>query len=387
VLAPGADLRIDQIALPDEIAWTLFEPLVVQETGDEAAVEARNAQATEALEGVMARSWVILNRAPTLSPTALLAFHPVREPSSAIRIHPLVCHLLDADFDGDQAAVHLPVTKAGQREAGELLSVAGHLARDPGLVEALLPPPEALWGLASLGLADGGLSEIAELAGCEIAAPNGVLNEDTLAEAMREVLARDGIEAVLSALQRLTDRGFEVVRASGASMSPFIGESLSMPVDPAGDDAEAWDAYKAELDELLLSSTDYASPDLGPQLLAIKVRARGRVHLRLLLGHWGPYEDIRGDSLVIRRSLVEGFTPEALFAYMAAARKGLARVWQRWEELGRQAKDRYSSSFTVLARARRAERPGIVFGRAAANGEIDPLTDVESRLLVGLPVE
>jgi hypothetical protein len=203
---------------------------------------------------------------------------------------------------------------------------------------------------------------------------------------MRKVMARDGIDAVLSALQRLMDRGLEVVRASGASMSPFIGESLSLPAGPDGEAVEGWEAYKAELDELLLSSADYDSPDIGPQLLAIKVRARGRAHLRALLGHWGPYDDIRGNRLVLRRSLVEGFAPEALLAYMAAARKGLARVWQRWEGMNKELMDRPSSSFTVLARARRSDRPGIVFARAAANGEVDPLTDVEGRLLVGLPV-
>jgi hypothetical protein len=299
----------------------------------------------------------------------------------------LVCGLLDADFDGDQAAVHLPVTEAAQREAGELLSVAGHLARDPSLLKALLPPPEALWGLASLGLTEGGLDEIATLAGCGVSAPNGVINEDTLAEAMHKVMARDGVEAVLSALQRLMDRGFKVVRGSGASLSPFIGESLSLPADPEGENVESWDAYRAELDELLLSSTDYTSPDIGPQLLAIKVRARGRAHLRALLGHWGPYDDIRGKKLVVRRNLVEGLDPEALFAYIAAARKGLAQVWQRWEVLNKERRDRPSSSFTVLARARRSDRPGIVFARAAANGEVDPLTEVEARLLVGLPVE
>jgi hypothetical protein len=386
VLAPGADLRIDQLALPDEMAWTLYGPLAAGELGDEKAVKTRGEEASHALDKVMARSWVILNRAPTFSPTALLAFRPTRDPGSAIRIHPLTCRLLDTDFDGDQAAIYLPLTEAAQREAGQLLSVAGHLARDPSLLKALLPPPEALWGLASLGLTDGGLNEIAALAGCEVAAPNGVINEDTLAEAMHLVMGRDGIEAVLSALQRLMDRGFEVVQASGASISPFIGESLSLPADPDGDAVELWDAYKAELDELLLSSTDYTSPDIGPQLLAIKVRARGRVHLRTLLGHWGPYGDIRGNKLVVRRSLVEGFAPEALFAYMAAARKGLAQIWQRWEGLNKEMMDRPSSSFTVLARARRAERPGIVFCRAAANGEVDPLTDIESRLLVGLPV-
>ena len=309
----------------------------------------------------------------------MLAFHPLRDPGPAIRLHPLSCALLDADFDGDQAAIHVPVTEAAQREAGARLSIAGHLARDPGLIADLLPPPEALWGLASLGLSDGGL------AGIEVAAPNGVINEDTLAEAMGVVLAREGVNAALAALQRLMDRGFAVARASGASMSPFIGESLAVPTPPEGDDPERWEAFREEVVERLLSRTDYDSPDLGPQLLAIKVRARGRRHLPSLICPWGAHEDIHGERLIIRHSLVEGYAPEEMFAYVASARKGLANVWQRWQQMSREGVDRPTASFTVLARARRAKHPGIVFARAAAAGEVDPLTDVESRLMVGLP--
>jgi len=386
MLVPGADLCLDQLALPEEMAWALYGPLAARELGDQQAVMARDERASRALDCVMARSWVVLNRAPTLSPTALLAFHPLRDPSSAIRIPILVCRLLDADFGGDQAAIHLPVTEAGQKEAGEKLSVAGHLARDPGLIRELLPLPEGLWGLARLGLRAGGMEEIAHIAGVQVAAPNGVLNEDTLADAMRRVLSDKGIDAALEAPQRLNRRGLEETRASGASMSPTIGRGLDLPTPPEGDEDEAWEAYRAELDELLLSSRDYGNMHIGPQLLAIKVQARGRTHLRALLGPWGPYQDIYGERMVIRHSLLEGFAPHELVAYTAAARKGLARMWQRWQEIGHEIESRPSALSTVLARARRSQRPGIVFARAAANGEVDPLTDVESRLWVGLPV-
>ena len=132
-------------------------------------VKSRVEQAAQTLNEVMARSWVILNRAPTLTPTALLAFHPLRQPDRVIRLHPLACEILNADFDGDQAAIFVPVTEGAQREAGERLSVASHLARDPTLLGALLPPPEALWGLANLGLSEEGRQEIAHMTG--VAAP------------------------------------------------------------------------------------------------------------------------------------------------------------------------------------------------------------------------
>ena len=58
---------------------------------------------------------VILNRAPTFEPTALMAFHPVRVPGHAMHFHPLLCKWLNGDFDGDQAAIYLPITEAGQK--------------------------------------------------------------------------------------------------------------------------------------------------------------------------------------------------------------------------------------------------------------------------------
>ena len=128
----GANLRLDQVGLPAEIAWKLFGPLVARELGNSDDVRARTARAAEALDALMERSWVIINRAPTLTPTCLLAFHPVRLPDPVTRLHPLVCPLLNADFDGDTASVFLPITAAAQCEAGERLSVAAHLARDPG---------------------------------------------------------------------------------------------------------------------------------------------------------------------------------------------------------------------------------------------------------------
>jgi hypothetical protein len=335
------------------------------------------------LDAVMARSWVIVNRAPTLTPTAHLAFHPVRDPGSAIRLHPLACPLLDGDFDGVQVAVFLPLTGGAQREAGERLSIAAHLARDPALVRALIPPPEAVWGLAYLGQTEEGRREIAQLASLD--AFQGPITQAALLEAMTGVYRRDGAEATLAVLDGLIRRGFEAVRDSGASMSPTVGTTLHLPPMPAGSDGEVWAAYREELSELILSGTDYADLDLGAQRLAVRVRARGRRHLPALLGPLGPVENAGGDVVVVRHSRVEGLTAEELYATAAGARLGLARYWLRWESgTHRTRRDEDDERFTVLARARRADRPGIVFARAAASGERDPLSDVESRLLVGL---
>jgi hypothetical protein len=390
VIAPGVGLSVNQVALPDEIAWALYSPLVARELGVDLPVDRESDRAQQALEAVMSRTWVVVNRAPSLTPTAHLAFQPVREPGSAIHLHPLVTGLLDADFDGDQVAVFLPLTEEAQHEAGGRLTVAAHLARDPSLIETLLPPPEAIWGLAYLGLDRAGLREVAELAGTEVRTSRSLITRGTLAEALHGLLRDRGPDAVLAALEHLMARGLEVVQASGASMSAFIGQSLQRPPLPGDDDEAAWEAYREALAEQILTGTDYDDLELGAQLLAVNVRARGRLHLAALLGPAGPKVNAEGETVVIRHSRVEGLTPEELYAKAAGARQGLAELAWRWEGLGREMRAPSGGrdqpeQFTLLARARRSTRPGIVFARAAANGEVDPLEDSQSRLLVGLP--
>jgi hypothetical protein len=128
VISPAIGLQPDQVGLPDSMIATLFEPLAPGQN----------------LEETLARTWVLINRAPTLTPTNLLAFHPVQVAGSAISLHPLACKALNADFDGDMVAVFVIKSEAAQREAGERLSLAAHLRRDPTLVAEnglFLPPP------------------------------------------------------------------------------------------------------------------------------------------------------------------------------------------------------------------------------------------------------
>ena len=174
VIAPGPELTLEQLGLPDEIAWALFGPLAARRVGL-AEVEARSRPAAEALAAAMAESWVLLNRAPSLLPTSILAFRPTRVPGRAIRLPLLACALLNADFDGDQAAVFLPLSPAANREAGETLSVAAHLRRDPRWVRRIVPSHAAFWGLAERSRTPAGRDEIDSLAGCPVPAPDGIV--------------------------------------------------------------------------------------------------------------------------------------------------------------------------------------------------------------------
>ena len=386
VISPGLGLRIDQLGVPEEIAWTLFAPLAVRRVGSD-EVRRRTDKAAAALDEIMAESWVLLNRAPSVLPTSILAFRPVRIGDGVNRLHPLACRMLNADFDGDQAAVFLPVTAAAQREAGERLTVAAHIRRDPGLLAWVIPTHDILWGLAELSLTSRGRGEIDELATVEVSAPDGFVTRESLGEAMKSLMERDGVEEAMQALDRLLKRGFQAAKESGASMSPFIGESVERPAAPEGEDARAWHRYFEQLAERLASRRDFDSPDLGPQLLSVLCGARGRMeHLMVQVSE----ARFQPDCLPVpaRRGLRDGLEPAEMFARAASAREALGQVAvdcvRRAYGIAEAAR---SGAFTVLARAMRAPHPGIVFAHAAAIGETDPLTDLDARLFLGLPAK
>ncbi len=387
VLAPGIGLHLDQLGLADELAWTLFGPLVEREIGDKEEVAARNERAAQALDAIMERSWVLLNRAPSVLPTSILAFHSVRIPEPVLRLHPMACALMNGDYDGDQAAVFLPLTEETQREAAEKLSIAAFVRRDPALLNWLAPRQDARWGLAWLAQTEAGRQQLAEISGRDVPLPEGIITGQVLTQLLREIYDESGVERALATAEQLYRLGLETAQRSGVSINPFIGESLRRPAAPPVGDAAAWDSYREELQERMISRTDYRNDDFGPQLLAVKSGARGiPVHLQRLMGAYGavPYF---GESVFIPHGFAHGLTQGELFATVPSLREGLYRALTESTRMAyglREAEQ--SKAFTVLARAMRSEQPGIVFARAAASEEVDPLTDVDSRLLVGLPV-
>ena len=386
VLAPGSHLHLDQVGIAEELAWSLFGPLVARELAQE-EIQARSEHAAAMLDEIMARSWVIIHRTPAFTPQTFIAFHPVRNSERVLRLHPLACRLLQADFDGDQAAIFLPLTDQAQQEAGELLSVKGHLSRTPDLLRDLLPNNEALWGIASLSLTEEGRRELADILGMDIVADGEIVTCTRLEAALQLELQRDDIPGTLEKLEILMERGFEIARASGASISPFVGSSFSLPPEPAANESKLWDRYQQEVSEWLVASSDYTHPDLGPQLLAVKSGAWGEIEqLTALLSTQGSVVDIKGEEVPIRHGYRNGLQAAELFALAPGARESFAQVQRDWTRLMQEIRgNNRPESFHVLARAMRAEQPAIVFAHAASIGEIDPLTDLDSRLFAGLP--
>ena len=137
VIVVGPTLKLHQCGLPKLMALELFKPFVMKKLVDEELaqniksakrmVERRRPQVWDVLEEVIKEHPVLLNRAPTLHRLGIQAFEPVLVEGKAIQIHPLVCTAFNADFDGDQMAVHLPLSAEAQAEARVLMLSANNL--------------------------------------------------------------------------------------------------------------------------------------------------------------------------------------------------------------------------------------------------------------------
>jgi len=295
-----------------------------------------------------------------------------------IRLHPLACGPLNADFDSDQLAVYLPVTAAAQQEAGEKMTLVAHLEHNPTLVKTILYHADILWGLAWLGLKPNGQAEIAKQMEVDPASLPDLLTRDILHRLLAELLQRQGASVTLDRLERLADLGFQAARNAGASYSPFFASHLHLPPMPETDSPERWWSYMEEMAESILAGTDFDDPTFGPQLLSAKTRERNRMSLPFLAGPRGLVVDAADRLRVVRHTQVEGMKPEEAFACVAGARRGFAEILLKSESA-----PAAPIGWNVLSRARRAKNPGVVFARAAASGEVDPLEDLDSRLRVG----
>ncbi|MEM9066528.1 MAG: DNA-directed RNA polymerase subunit beta' [Planctomycetota bacterium] len=131
VIVVGPELKLNQCGLPKKIALELFQPFIIRKLKEHGLadtiksakrmLERRDPEVWDILEEVIDQHPVLLNRAPTLHRMGIQAFEPVLVEGNAIRIHPLVCGGFNADFDGDQMAVHLPLSVEAQAEAHMLM--------------------------------------------------------------------------------------------------------------------------------------------------------------------------------------------------------------------------------------------------------------------------
>ncbi len=131
VIVVGPELKLNECGLPKKIALEIFKPFIIQQLikkelahnvrGAGHLIEAGIPEVWDILEETTKKNLVLLNRAPTLHRLGIQAFKPILIEGLAIRLHPLVCTAFNADFDGDQMAVHLPLSEEAQEEARKLM--------------------------------------------------------------------------------------------------------------------------------------------------------------------------------------------------------------------------------------------------------------------------
>ena len=156
VIVVGPVLKMYQCGLPKEMALELFKPFVMKDlvqkgiaSNIKAArkkVERASTEVWDSLETVIKGHPVLLNRAPTLHRLGIQAFEPVLVEGHAIKLHPLVCTPFNADFDGDQMAVHLPLSTEAQREAKMLMLASGNLLKPSDGEPVTVPTQDMILG-------------------------------------------------------------------------------------------------------------------------------------------------------------------------------------------------------------------------------------------------
>ncbi len=156
VIVVGPQLKLHQCGIPKRMALELYKPFIMGQLISRGLVhnvrsaarfiESGRSEVWDILEGIVRDSSVLLNRAPTLHRLSIQAFQPVLIEGKAIQIHPLVCPAFNADFDGDQMAVHLPLTEEAKREARELMLSTKNLLKPATGDPIAAPTKDIVWG-------------------------------------------------------------------------------------------------------------------------------------------------------------------------------------------------------------------------------------------------
>ncbi|GBU29477.1 DNA-directed RNA polymerase subunit beta' [Treponema sp. R8-4-B8] len=157
VITVGPDLKMWQCGIPTKMALELFKPFIMKKLVDKDVVfnikkakmlvEQETAEVFAILDEVVKEHPVLLNRAPTLHRLGIQAFEPVLVEGKSIKLHPLVCHAFNADFDGDQMAVHVPLTQAAQMECWTLMLSARNLLNPANGKTIVFPSQDMVLGI------------------------------------------------------------------------------------------------------------------------------------------------------------------------------------------------------------------------------------------------
>jgi DNA-directed RNA polymerase subunit beta' len=242
VIVVGPELKLHQCGLPKKIALELFQPFIIRRLKElghadtiksaKKMLERKDEQVWDILEEVIKNHPVLLNRAPTLHRMGIQAFEPVLIEGNAIRIHPLVCKGFNADFDGDQMAVHLPLSIEAQVEATVLMMSTNNIFSPANGQPIISPSQDIVMGCYYLTASRGDPGEKCEAGeGMVFSSPAEVF----LAFALKKVGVHSRIQVRLPIEKKVVSevkfdkdkvRVEEVQRASNGLVSTTVGRVL-----------------------------------------------------------------------------------------------------------------------------------------------------------------
>lgn len=281
VIVIGPHLKLDQCGLPKMMALELFKPFVIGKLIEKGIahnvksasrmIERARTEVWDTLEEVISGKYVLLNRAPTLHRLGIQAFKPVLIEGKAIQLHPMVCAAFNADFDGDQMAVHVPLSEAAQAEAKNIMLSKNNLLKPSSGEPVVNPSQDIVLGCYFLtshekaGLGEGkifsntdeavmayqercvGLRSMVkvrlngavidttpgrllfnEILPEQIDYVNETVNKSMLKKIMAEVFAELGQEATADLADAIKDLGFKYATVSGISIGM---DDLVIPED------------------------------------------------------------------------------------------------------------------------------------------------------------
>ena len=225
VIVVGPELKLHQCGIPKEMALELFKPFVMKKLSADGnitiklakkKVERANADVWGVLEEVIKEHPVLLNRAPTLHRLGIQAFEPVLTEGRALKLHPLACTAYNADFDGDQMAIHLPLSAEAQAEARVLMLAANHILAPKDGKPIIVPTQDMVLGTYYLtSLKKNAKGEGKFVTGIEEALMAYQQGELDL---QAEVTARIAVDALPENARKANPEGYMLVKTSVGRM-------------------------------------------------------------------------------------------------------------------------------------------------------------------------
>jgi DNA-directed RNA polymerase subunit beta' len=323
VIVVGPELRLHQCGLPKRMALELFKPFIFNRLEEQGIVhtiksakkmvEKEKAEVWDILDEVIKEHPVLLNRAPTLHRLGIQAFEPVMIEGKAIQLHPLVCAAFNADFDGDQMAVHVPLSVEAQIEARVLMMSTNNILSPAHGKPIIVPTQDMVLGIYYMSRVKRGLP-----------GDGMVFSEPDEVEAAHE----NGVVHLHTAIK---------CRIGGQMYDTSVGRVLLSEIIPAG---LAFSTINRAMDKKavadLIDGVYRVAGNKETVILADKLRS------------WGfAYSTKAGISISIKDMLIPARKPEIL----DRASKEVADVWENYQDGVITDGERYNRVVDIWARA------------------------------------